>query len=260
MPIILLFVLIIGAFLAGDVMMNPQVESVPTEEIPVETLTPTLQPTVTPIPKVKDTRADDPFIDCKFPHSGLKKLKLSECSISTDCQVGNEWIPMKKDECSKVQNANLMETLGKLKNIIQQNQPSQSLPATSETNYSEYYNNTLRYFSETENCYSKAVDEVKAGNVPTMTATVNECQNIVRNARKEIDKLFYAPNLSRVQSNLGSAWGWYLNVLDGMWILGVEIADPPYDISDSLKTKNSAMLTARTYVEGAKREWEAANK
>ncbi len=129
-----------------------------------------------------------------------------------------------------------------------------------QTNYTEYYNNSLRYFANIESCYSKAMTELKSGNTPASTATIGECQIIVTKANNEIDKIS-GPNLYcldctypliRVHSNLKSALEIYSGGINSLKIVG-PLNDYP---GVAQNVKDAVIAQARTYVEGAKREWE----
>lgn len=84
-----------------------KVESTKLSPTPSPTSTPA--PAPSPTPEVKGTtkatpsQVNDPIVDCKFPHSGIKKLKSSECSASVDCQIGDKWVPLTKPECTRAQ-------------------------------------------------------------------------------------------------------------------------------------------------------------
>lgn len=118
MPILIVIFIVIGAFLTGNGMMNPQTEpAVTPEEIkavteevkitpsPSPTSTPTLLPSFTPVPKPMATSDPDPYIKCRFK-SGVKELRKSQCDSMVDCQVGENWVPSAREDCNKLQQAN----------------------------------------------------------------------------------------------------------------------------------------------------------
>lgn len=120
MPIVIAIFIVIGAFFAGNSIVNHQTKpAVTLEEIkavtekvkttlsPSPTLISTPSPSFTPIPKSIITSDPDPVIKCRFPHSGVKELRKSQCDIMVDCQVGNGWIPATKDNCNNLQQSNV---------------------------------------------------------------------------------------------------------------------------------------------------------
>lgn len=84
MPIVIAIFLIIGAFFAGNVMMNPQVESVPTEGTPVETISPSLTPTPTPIIYVTPT----PYSTPKPPNETYKQQLMYGLMVKIAARYG----------------------------------------------------------------------------------------------------------------------------------------------------------------------------
>ena len=114
MPIILAVILIVGALFAGNSIVNPQVESVPTEETPVETPTPSPTPTLyrmlTPTPTLAPLApaktksfSNDPIVDCgtdwQKTHGKTVRAKKSLCDSWVDCQIGDQNIRGPKSTC-----------------------------------------------------------------------------------------------------------------------------------------------------------------
>lgn len=129
MPIVIVIFIVIGAFLTGNGMMNPQVEpdvtseeiKAVTEEVKITpssspTSTPILLPSFTPVPKPMATSDPDPYIKCRFK-SGVKELRKSQCDSMVDCQLyGETWVPATKEKCSLTQSEIASLLLNALKN------------------------------------------------------------------------------------------------------------------------------------------------
>lgn len=108
-----IIVLFFGGILGNFYYQNqiaPEVKSATSQAKPTLTYTPTLvppssTPTVYYPPSTPTPTLDpDPVIDCRFKFLGTKRMKLSECKVSLECEIDGSWyMYTSKDKCASDQ-------------------------------------------------------------------------------------------------------------------------------------------------------------
>lgn len=124
MPIIIAFIIIIsGIFVTANVADKVLEKQIQQGFQPTPTTSPTSTPTPTPVPQTKDTTTEfsanpDPIVKCgPFKNGEYLQVTSIECKNMTSCQLGDKWIPMKKEECKVAQEARLKETIQKINEL-----------------------------------------------------------------------------------------------------------------------------------------------
>jgi hypothetical protein len=74
------------------------------------TTSPQVQQPIVPQPRVSQpvvVQDSDPVIDCNASECGTLKIKRSECSVGTCCEIGDDWVWTKSEiECRDAQDKN----------------------------------------------------------------------------------------------------------------------------------------------------------
>lgn len=136
------FLALIVTALGGLILANTYIDSqlaipspTPTlieEEIITETPIPTSIPTTVIMPTArtlpKPTTDPDPIITCNFTYTGSRQMRRSECNISFNCQIGNNWyVYTSREKCTQDQNAQ----------IVKQGNPQPILQGSTQTGYTQ---------------------------------------------------------------------------------------------------------------------------
>ena len=138
---------VIPVLAAGDIT---QKKTVPRESNFVQTITPSVTPTV---PAQKKTVIDpDPIIDCESSYPNCKgssiRVRKSQCSLITCCQVGSTW--------------SIYQTTEKCKEAQKSIQPQAQITVTQQSPSSTKVPVYLTWYKYTTYCPSQNVSAVQA--------------------------------------------------------------------------------------------------
>jgi len=87
-----------------------------------------------PVKVNKETNKVHEITYCQFPHSGSHPIpERSTCDEWTDCQADNQWLPMRKSECNKLQSD------------LEKSGSDITLPTPQEISTQKYYPCTICY-------------------------------------------------------------------------------------------------------------------